>query len=281
MSQLQYNSHSLVEIAPCEWKTLLELYEGKKTESNGYYLIKNHINWLANGDKSDIKCYSLDGDWQNDGTFLMIKHLSVHKEVSFNTLSSNLDRLTSALLCLTSKAEDIYLFAAYGERILPAVEVCSKQLPNLRQQTTQTAWYSASKELVATFSAEPPAGIELRSLDIEDAPTVNEIWPHRADGSVEFVKLLIVHNVSVGAYDEQGKLIAWCLRLPIGSLGLLQVLESHKRLGLGSLMVRYLSKKISEMGDEVLAPVVTENTPSRKMFEKLGFQKIDNVYWTW
>jgi len=67
--------------------------------------------------------------------------------------------------------------------------------------------------------------------------------------------------------------------LPIGSLGLLQVLESHKRLGLGSLLVKSMAKKISAAGDQVLAPVVTKNTPSRSMFEKLGFRAIDNTYW--
>ncbi|EDW75792.2 uncharacterized protein Dwil_GK15129 [Drosophila willistoni] len=76
---------------------------------------------------------------------------------------------------------------------------------------------------------------------------------------------LIQYNVSVGAYDGTGKLIAWCLRHTNGSLGLLQVLESHRRLGLGSLMVRYLSKTISALGDVVQAPVVPENIPSRKI----------------
>lgn len=66
----------------------------------------------------------------------------------------------------------------------------------------------------------------------------------------------------------------------MGSLGVLQVLPSHRRLGLGGLLVRYLSKRISELGEEVLAPVVSENAPSRKMFEKLGFQQIDYIYWT-
>lgn len=73
---------------------------------------------------------------------------------------------------------------------------------------------------------------------------------------------------------------AYSSRYALGSLGLLQVQESHKRLGLGSLLVRYLSKQISELGDEVLTPVVTENIPSRRMFEKLGFKQIDYVYWT-
>lgn len=67
-------------------------------------------------------------------------------------------------------------------------------------------------------------------------------------------------------------------RLPLGSLGLLQVVESHKRLGLGSLMVSYLSKKISELGEEVLADVLLENTPSNTLFTKLGFQKIEYAY---
>lgn len=68
---------------------------------------------------------------------------------------------------------------------------------------------------------------------------------------------------------------------PFGAIGLLQVLESHKRLGLGSLLVRYLSKKIYEQGEAVLAPVLPENMPSRKMFEKLGFKIIDTVYWNY
>lgn len=146
----------------------------------------------------------------------------------------------------------------------------------------------------------PPAGITLGSLRIKDATLINDKWAHSFEGSVNFVKQLIRHNVSVGAYDSDGKLIAWCLRrvllqlltkkmvyclilkyrYALGSLGLLQVLESHKRLGLGSLLVRYLSKRIVELGDEVLTPVVTENIPSRRMFEKLGFQQIDYVYWT-
>ncbi|KAM8715300.1 hypothetical protein ACLKA7_002365 [Drosophila subpalustris] len=211
---------------------------------------------------------------------MIVHHGGPSKYVYCNTLSHNLDRLSKLLIgCLATAKE--YLIYGYGERLLPAVDAHIKRFDQEQLETAQTAWYRASKEVVATFSIEPPSGIKLRALEIEDAPTVNEIWPHRAEGSVEFVKHLIGHNISIGACDADGKLIAWCLRLPLGSLGVLQVLESHKRLGLGSLMVRYMSKKICELDEEVLAPVVTENTPSRKMFEKLGFQHIDNVYWTY
>lgn len=68
-------------------------------------------------------------------------------------------------------------------------------------------------------------------------------------------------------------------RRPLGSLGLLRVLDTHKRRGLGNLAVRYLSKVLAEKDIEVAATVVFDNLPSRSMFEKLGFKVIDKVYW--
>ncbi|KAH8409366.1 hypothetical protein KR222_001793, partial [Zaprionus bogoriensis] len=273
-------SHSLVEIKIQDLGKLLELYANRKLEPNGYNVINNYINWLDKRPDLDVRCYAPDDDWQKHGTFIMItSNGCAQRDVYFNTLSDNLERLTNCLVNFTTNAEDFKL-CGYTHRLVPAVDVYIKKFQNAKLITNKTAWYRASRETVQQFTAEPPAGIQLRSLRVEDASTINDIWPHRSEGSVEFVKLLIVQNVSVGAYDEKGKLIAWCLRLPLGSLGLLQVLESHKRLGLGNLLVRYLSKQISALGDEVLAPVITENTPSRKMFEKLGFQQIDYVYWT-
>lgn len=49
-------------------------------------------------------------------------------------------------------------------------------------------------------------------MNIEDASTINDLWPHRFEGSEEFIRLAIACYVSVGAYDADGKLVAWCLR---------------------------------------------------------------------
>lgn len=49
-------------------------------------------------------------------------------------------------------------------------------------------------------------------MNIDDASTINDFWPHRFEGSVEFNKLVIACYVSVGAYATDGKLVAWCLR---------------------------------------------------------------------
>ncbi|XP_034473652.1 uncharacterized protein LOC117781045 [Drosophila innubila] len=281
MSQcLETNSHSLVEIPPNEWSILLELYKERRTEPSGYNLINNCIKWIEKEPDFDVKCLSLDGDWKNDGTFLMIVINDVkYKFVYFNTLSNNLKRLSNALLCL-SYTDGHYKLHDYGERLLPAVEDYKRSALNEDVQTTQTAWYKAPREIVAHFSTDPPVGISLRSLDTEDILTVNNLWRYGTEYTVKFIRRLILYNVSVGAFDTDGKLVACCLRLPIGALGVLHVLDSHRRLGLGSLMVRCLAKKISKLGDEVLAPVVKENIASRKMFEKLGFQMIDYIYWT-
>lgn len=68
-------------------------------------------------------------------------------------------------------------------------------------------------------------------------------------------------------------------RSPHGSLSNLHVLSSHRRMGLGSLAVRFMANEIKLKGSEVLATVVPENEGSQKMFEKLGFNNINKLYW--
>ncbi|XP_030556012.1 uncharacterized protein LOC115759251 [Drosophila novamexicana] len=152
--QLDINCDSLIEIAPSEWNILLNLYAKKKSESSGYPLISNYIKWKAKEPDLDIQCLSLNGDWQADGTFLMIVgNRTQRKMVFFNTLSESLERLTKALLCLPSGVVE-YLLHDYGQRLVPAVDAYIRKCANRQLQTTQTAWYKASKELVATFSTE-------------------------------------------------------------------------------------------------------------------------------
>ncbi|XP_060666228.1 uncharacterized protein LOC132798387 isoform X2 [Drosophila nasuta] len=212
---------------------------------------------------------------------LNAKHRGNLENVYFNTLSKDLDRLMGLLFAFTTQTKTSIYFYGYGERLKPAVDDCiGKLAPKKFHESLKTAWYRASKELVATFSTEVPSGITLRKLEIKDAVTVNELWPHNGKETIKFVKHAIENDLTIAACDSNGRLIAWCLRLPLGSLGLLQVMSSQRRLGFGSLMVRVLSKKIAEQNLDVFAPVVTENTPSRRMFEKLGFEKIDEIYWT-
>ncbi|EDV59284.1 uncharacterized protein LOC6541378 [Drosophila erecta] len=271
---------SLVEIPRSEWPKLRDSYLHRDTDPQGYSCINNFIKWVEMDPELKVSFLSLNGDWRSDGTFVLTLGSEIRMtHIYFNTLSDNLDRVTKALECL-KYIDGEYIFFGFGSRLKPVVEyIDSKYSTTKELHLNETVWYSASKELVDSFTIQAPPGITLLNLALEDAETINEIWPHRAPGSIDFVRSLIKYNLNLGAYDDNGKLVAWCLRLPIGSLGLLQVLESHKRLGLGSLMVKSMAKKISATGEQVLAPVVTKNTASRSMFEKLGFRAIDNTYW--
>ncbi|XP_017086430.2 uncharacterized protein LOC108118323 [Drosophila eugracilis] len=271
---------SLVEIPRSDWAELRDLYVQRDTDPQGYSCINNFIQWVEKDPELKVQFLSLNGDWQSDGTFVLTVDLgTAYKHLYFNTLNNNLDRATKALDCLKS-IENEYVFYGFCSRLKPVVEHITKKYYTTKEiKIVEAFWYTVSKDLIDTFTTEVPSGITLLNLALEDAETINEIWPHRGPNSIKFVRSLIKFNVNLGAYDDNGKLVAWCLRLPIGSLGLLQVLESHKRLGLGSLLVKSMAKKISALGDQVTAPVVNKNTASKSMFEKIGFHKIDSSYW--
>lgn len=69
------------------------------------------------------------------------------------------------------------------------------------------------------------------------------------------------------------------LRLPTGLLGALQTDENYYGQGYGALVLKYNSRTIAQMGDDVYGGVFEENTPSRSLFSKLGFKQISKVYW--
>ncbi|XP_037958664.1 uncharacterized protein LOC119688094 [Teleopsis dalmanni] len=271
-------SNKLIEIAQEDWPALRDLYKEKKQFASSYFLIQNYISLKIKNSEENVRILSLNGDWKDDGTFIL-KHCFKKFTYTFvNTLSTNQERLLQALHCLDPNKE-LFLYG-FQEHVKQTIDNYFKCFT---MDTTSiysgTNWFHLDKEKAEQFSIEAPTGIKLIKLEPRHAEKVNSIWPHRGPDSIDFVNYIIKNDICVGAEDESGELVAWCLRLPLGSLGLLQVVDSHKRLGLGSLMVRTLSHTLAKNNIEVMAPVVFENVASRSMFEKLGFRAIDKVYW--
>lgn len=113
----------------------------------------------------------------------------------------------------------------------------------------------------------------------DDAIEIDSKWPNRHDGSLFFIKRLIKWNPNIGAYDESGKLMGWCLRLQAGPLGALQVGENFKRQGVGCLVAMAMCKILCSMGHDTFALVSDHNIVSRNLFEKLNFKRIDEAFW--
>lgn len=84
------------------------------------------------------------------------------------------------------------------------------------------------------------------------------------------------YNAHIGLFNETDELVAWCLRMDIGSLATLQVDEKHFRKGYGEIVTKAISKKIaSECDSDITTNVVLSNIKSLSLFEKLGFDEID------
>lgn len=69
------------------------------------------------------------------------------------------------------------------------------------------------------------------------------------------------------------------LRFTSGLLLALQTDKEHFGHGYAALVVKAISKQIAELGHDITAGVFEVNTPSRSLFEKLGFKVIGNVNW--
>lgn len=64
-----------------------------------------------------------------------------------------------------------------------------------------------------------------------------------------------------------------------GPLLALQVDKDYYNRGYGMLVSKVVMKEIAELKQDCAACVFEENKPSRALFERLGCEVIDNVYW--
>lgn len=80
-----------------------------------------------------------------------------------------------------------------------------------------------------------------------------------------FIEDLIFHSPSI--------------RLPTGLLGALQTDEQHFGKGYGTMVVKDISKKVAQSGHDIYAGIFEKNFPSRRLFEKLGFEAVGEVHW--
>lgn len=122
-----------------------------------------------------------------------------------------------------------------------------------------------------------PEEIYIRKLVEKDAELVNELWPHKYENSVEYIKMFISMNGGYGAFTKNNELVSWVLKNHMGTLGILQTVQEHRRKGYGTLVTMALSKEIAEEGHVPLGTVLVNNRVSQMMFSKLGFRSIDEA----
>lgn len=124
-----------------------------------------------------------------------------------------------------------------------------------------------------------PDDIVLRSLNNDDIECINKILPYNFDGLVACLKRLAKYNQNVGAFTNDGELVAWVLRCPAGPLWSLHTTGPHRRKGYGQLITKFILKQIASLGHDGYAEIGEKNTVSRALFERLGFKPVGRTSW--
>lgn len=145
---------------------------------------------------------------------------------------------------------------------------------------TNAICYYLPKDDSMKFKVTLPHNVQLKPLNESHANKVNAAWPHRYDGSIQFILYSIKYHINFGLFNDGDELLAWGLRYDNGLLGLIQVDESQMRKGYGSLITKALSKKIAEeFNSDISALIKRDNVSSMNMFTKLGFKPAERHSW--
>lgn len=265
----------ICEIPTDKWPELRDLFLPDWPRNiYAYNLLENYIRWLGKDPNiKNLKIYALNDDW-SDGTFVVVDRY----QLFLNTMDDNQVRLRKLMSLLDwSKGFQVH---AVLKRYRPLImEMVEKKNLAVELEFHTYMQYLPHDE-AEHFDETPPEGITLQRMStLEHAIQANKAWLYHDEGSLFFIRRLLEWNENMGAFNEKGELVAWCFRFQFGGLGLLHVTDKYKRKGLGSALVKAMAKRLALSGADCIASVVTHNTPSLNMFQKLGFREIDEVSW--
>ncbi|XP_058177229.1 uncharacterized protein LOC131293167 [Anopheles ziemanni] len=248
----------LVTISTSDWKEWRDLYKTDWPQHEvSYNLIQNYIDWQEQGvDLKEFMAFSLNGEWAKDGTYIVIDR----NEMFIYTLDTSLESLRRALLLLDWTRSYMINMGLYKSLVIEIY-----QLFNLETLFDKhTCMYYLPHEDARNLVVQVPDGFKFGSLKFDDAIFINAEWPHKYPGSELFIERLITRNLNLGLFDGDGKLMAWCMRVQNGAMGMLGVAQTRR--GYGSMMALGFARKLGELGLNAYASVIDTNEPSRKLF---------------
>lgn len=194
------------------------------------------------------------------------------------TQSDNNDRLT-ALLRLLDWTKG-FKVSSCRKKFRTAVVTVIDELQLEREYDKERLLYFLSREKAQDLDVTPPNGFKLKPMSTwAHVEKVSNVWSNQDEGSLFFLKRLMDLNPNIGLFTaDEDELVAWCFRLQSGPLGALQVDEKYLRRGFGSLVTQKMCQVLAEMNQDTFALVDGQNVPSKRMFEKVGFEVIDHTF---
>lgn len=126
-----------------------------------------------------------------------------------------------------------------------------------------------------------PEGVAIRPLGEEYAETVHSLYP--LIEKEERVREILRDGTVYGAFlpVEGGEALAGFIGThEEGSMGMLHVMQAHRRKGIAEQLERFLINRLLEQGRTPYAQIFTDNAASLKLQEKLGLRVAGRkIYW--
>ncbi|KAF6215286.1 hypothetical protein GE061_010038 [Apolygus lucorum] len=282
---------TLKEIPAEDYQPLLdELKSDFPNSLHAWSFLKSIERWRVDDPTLSVKILAINGDFRKK--FIVFYSAppnladlrgSIHKwsnkeddDVIIREVLSN------SMNQLPWLGEGIRLFTAITEETDRAVVPFLQEIWKDKNLSIEPGHliYWVPKEDALQWTIEAPPGTYVSFLNESHAKEVDDIWPHKYDGSLTLISTMIRVNFGIGLFDsETNELMSWALHWFYGAIGVLQTKDHHKKKGYAATVVKAISKEIARRGDHVFLNIVPGNTPSINLVEKLGYKFLMNGTW--
>lgn len=134
-----------------------------------------------------------------------------------------------------------------------------------------------SKNDALKLDTSLPDGFKLRSLSEDFSDEIQTHWTFSSFWFDKFIEFNLKLNPSIGLFDKNNELVAWCLSHHFRMLLALQTHSNHLRKGYAEVVTKALSKMIAQKFDcDITAVIMVDNPKSLKLFTKIGFKEMDD-----
>ncbi|XP_053673043.1 uncharacterized protein LOC128723340 [Anopheles nili] len=275
-------SDRLVEISPEDWTELKILFRSDWPKHEfAYHMLETYIKWNEQHQTTGVQCYSLNGNWRVDETFVLKDGFEIYfYSTAQDENSSLLIRLLLQIEWQSFSEVSMDFLDKFHQAIL---KVISEKHLKVVTSNLANYYYLSKEQAFQLHSPSLPEGYVFEKITLKDLDHIYDQWPLRTHISYEsgygLLKRLISFNDSVGLFNEKGQIISWCLSDQTGAHSDLQTMPAFRRKGYGRIVVIELAKRLALAGSDSKAYVLHGNENSIRLFESVGFKKMQNLHW--
>jgi hypothetical protein len=117
---------------------------------------------------------------------------------------------------------------------------------------------------------------DVRPLRSEDAPLVNEHWPH--GDSEEYIAWRIEHGPTAAVFVD-GRPVSWSITHGDDEMGLLTTLPEGRRRGYARSVTFGIVREIRARGKVPFLYTIQDNLPPQRLAESTGFVRHGAYHW--